>query len=226
MSKIVITGGLGVLGAAVTYAFVRKGHNVVLIDQAPTPADSVLICIGGVDLSDASAAKTAFDAARPSLGGTDVLVNVAGAFTFEKVDGSAVAWEAMFKANLLTCANMCRAAIGALSDGGAIVNVGAAAAERAGAGMGPYAASKAGVARSTEGLAAELSGRTRVNTVLPLILDTPRNRVDMPDADPLSWTAPDAVADAIIFWRPMPRGPSTAHCCRSPLPPAISERGC
>ena len=101
----------------------------------------------------------------------------------------------MFKANLLTCANMCRAAVGALSDGGAIVNIGAAAAERAGAGMGPYAASKAGVARLTEGLAAELSGRIRVNAVLPLILDTPRNRADMPDADPLTWTASDAVAD-------------------------------
>ena len=69
MSKIVITGGLGVLAAAVTYAFFRKGHNVVLIDRVPTPVDSVLICIGGVDLSDASAAKTAFDAARRSLGG-------------------------------------------------------------------------------------------------------------------------------------------------------------
>ncbi len=65
--------------------------------------------------------------------------------------------------------------------------------------MGPYAASKAGVARLTESLAAELDGRIRVNAVLPLIINTPQNRMDMPVVDPLTWTAPDAVADAIVF---------------------------
>ena len=39
--------------------------------------------------------------------------------------------------------------------------------------MGPYAASKAAVARLTEALAAELGGRIRVNAVLPLTMDTP-----------------------------------------------------
>jgi len=65
--------------------------------------------------------------------------------------------------------------------------------------LGAYAASKAGVARLTESLAAELAGRVRVNAVLPLILDTPQNRRDMPDIDPASWTKPAAVADVIVF---------------------------
>jgi len=30
-------------------------------------------------------------------------------------------------------------------------------------------------------------------------MDTPQNRADMPDVAPLTWTAPDAVADAIVF---------------------------
>jgi NAD(P)-dependent dehydrogenase (short-subunit alcohol dehydrogenase family) len=199
MSKIIVTGGLGVLGTAVARAFTLAGHEVALIDRAAKPADCAWACIDGVDLTEASASETAFGQASVTLGGADVLVNIAGGFAFEKIDGSADAWEAMFKANLLTCANMCRAAIGRLSDGGAIVNVGAAAADKAGAGMGPYAASKTGVARLTESLAAELSGRIRVNAVLPLIMNTPRNRADMPGVDPLTWTAPDAVADAIIF---------------------------
>jgi NAD(P)-dependent dehydrogenase (short-subunit alcohol dehydrogenase family) len=199
MSKIIITGGLGVLGSAVARAFARAGHDVALIDRAPTPADCAWVCIGGADLTDTTASATAFEQARDGLGGADVLVNIAGGFVFERVDGAATAWEAMHKANLVTCANMCRAAIGGLPEGGAIVNVGAAAAERAGAGMGPYAASKAGVARLTESLASELFSKIRVNAVLPLIMDTPQNRAEMPGVDPLTWTAPDAVADAIVF---------------------------
>jgi NAD(P)-dependent dehydrogenase (short-subunit alcohol dehydrogenase family) len=101
--------------------------------------------------------------------------------------------------NVTSCLNMCRAAVAGLSDGGAIVNVGAAASEHAAAGMGPYAASKAAVARLTEALAAELGGRIRVNAVMPLTMDTPANRRDMPNVDPRTWTTPGAVADAIVF---------------------------
>src|SRR3546814_6965457 len=46
-----------------------------------------------------------------------------------------------------------RAALPQFANGGAIVNIGAGAADRAAAGMGAYAASKAGVARLTEALA-------------------------------------------------------------------------
>ena len=61
---------------------------------------------------------------------------------------------------------------------------GAAGAIKAGAGMGSYTASKAGVAKLTESLADELkdSGVT-VNAILPSIIDTPANRADMPKAE-------------------------------------------
>ena len=81
-----------------------------------------------------------------------------------------------------------------------IVNLGALAAQKAGAGMGAYAASKAGVARLTEALAEELKDRgVRVNAVLPSILDTPANRSEMPDADTSRWVSPRALANVIAF---------------------------
>jgi NAD(P)-dependent dehydrogenase (short-subunit alcohol dehydrogenase family) len=80
------------------------------------------------------------------------------------------------------------------------VNIGAAAAARAGIGMAAYAASKSGVARLTEALATELKPRRiRVNAVLPSIIDTPANRAAMPAADFTSWVTPGELAHVIAF---------------------------
>jgi len=86
-----------------------------------------------------------------------------------------------------------------IESSGAIVNVGAVSALKAGAGMGAYAASKAGVHKLTESMAQELKGRVRVNAVLPSIIDTPANRKDMPDADFKTWVRADDLANVMLF---------------------------
>ena len=66
--------------------------------------------------------------------------------------------------------------------------------------MGAYAASKAGVQRFTEALAEELKDQgITVNAILPGIIDTPRNRIDMPQADFSRWVSPEAIAEVILF---------------------------
>ena len=66
--------------------------------------------------------------------------------------------------------------------------------------MGAYAASKAGVHRLTEALAEELKGKgTRVNAILPSIIDTSANRKDMPDADFDKWVRTDELGNVIRF---------------------------
>ena len=197
--SVIVTGGFGTLGQAVAHAFEADGASVALVDLAPAPSGAGPAQIGGVDLTDAVQAERAFAAAKAALGGADVVANVAGGFVWEKLDGDPAAWRRMLDMNVTSCLNMCRAAMAGLADGGAIVNVSAAASERAAAGMGPYAASKAAVSRLTEALAAELGGRIRVNAVMPLTMDTPANRRDMPKVDPKTWTTPAAVADAIVF---------------------------
>jgi NAD(P)-dependent dehydrogenase (short-subunit alcohol dehydrogenase family) len=199
-----ITGGFGVLGQAVARAVLASGGQAALIDFAPEGRGlpDGAIAIGGVDLSDEGQAKAAMDRGAEALGGLDVLVNVAGGFTWQTLaDGDLAAWSRMFALNTLTCASACRAALPHLlaARAGRIVSVGAGGAVKAAAGMGAYAASKAGVHRLTESLAEELKGRVTVNAVLPSIIDTPTNRADMPDADFTAWVTPDEVAQAILW---------------------------
>ena len=38
-----------------------------------------------------------------------------------------------------------------------------------------------------------------VNALLPSLIDTPRNRADMPNADYSKWVSPEALADVVCF---------------------------
>lgn len=141
---------------------------------------------------------------RATLGSIDVLVNIAGGFRWQTLEqGDVEEWDAMFAINLKTAVVSTKLALPALleSPAGRIINVGAGAAARpAGAGMGAYTASKAGVHKLTESLAEELKDRgVTVNAVLPGTIDTPRNRADMPNADFSRWVRPEAIAAVIAF---------------------------
>lgn len=201
--RIAVTGAFGTLGAAVVRAALAAGHAVAAIDRAPVPAVlGAAHGFGGVDLADTVAAKGALDAAATALGGLDALVNIAGTFRFETLaDGSADTWDLLYRVNLRTAVAASRAALAHLPDGrGRIVNIGAAAALKAGAGMGAYTASKSGVMRFTEALAEEVKARgITVNALLPSIIDTAPNRADMPKADFSRWVKPEQLAAVILF---------------------------
>jgi NAD(P)-dependent dehydrogenase (short-subunit alcohol dehydrogenase family) len=200
---VVITGGQGVLGTAAADLARERGWTVALIDHAPGDAEAPdHLTLGGVDLTDADAARAAMQAVADRFGGIDALLNIAGGFVWQTTEADAPAHEKMFRLNLMTCLNATRAALPWLkrSPEGRVVNVGANGAVKAEAGMGAYAASKAGVHRLTEALARELKDTTvTVNAVLPSILDTPQNRKDMPDADPGDWVTPRDLASVMLF---------------------------
>lgn len=204
---IVVTGAFGALGAAVVRAVQAAGARVAAIDHAaqPHPGDDLGECtrIGGVDLADESSSKAAMQRAVDALGGIDGLVNIAGGFTWETLaDGKLDTWDAQYRINVRTAAAASQAVLPHLfaRGGGRIVNIGAAGALKAGNGMGAYAASKSGVMRLTEALAEELKDRhVTVNALLPSIIDTARNRADMPKADFSRWVQPAQLADVIVF---------------------------
>jgi NAD(P)-dependent dehydrogenase (short-subunit alcohol dehydrogenase family) len=200
---IAITGAFGALGSAVAATLSGYGARVARLDHAAAPQGAPPLSIGGIDLADEASASAAIMRIAGEAGRLDGLVNIAGGFRFEKLDGGSLdTWDAMYRSNLRTVIACCKAALPHLakSGSGRIVNIGALGAVKAAAGMGAYAASKAGVAKLTESLADELKDRgITVNALLPSTLDTPRNRLEMPKADFARWVPLSAMGYAIAF---------------------------
>ena len=201
MRVIAVTGAAGALGRAVVEHLHQAGAQVAAIDLAAEIPGPAAFALPGVKLDDPAATAAAFDAIGARFGRLDGLANIAGGFVWTTVaDADAATWDRMWAINLKTALNACRAALPLLAQsGGAIVNIGAAAAVKAGAGFAPYAASKAAVARLTEALAEECQGQVRVNALLPTIIDTPANRRDLPKADFAAWVQPTEIAAAVAF---------------------------
>lgn len=203
---IAVTGGFGFLGEFVVRSALGAGWTVVAIDRADEPRESFpegAQAIGGVDMTDAEAVADLFNSIVKQHGRLDALLNIAGGFRWETLeDGHLDSWDFLYKINVKTAATACKMVLPYLkaAPAGRIVNVGAAAALKAGEGMGAYAASKSGVMRLTEALAEELkSTNVTVNAVLPSIIDTPQNRADMPDVDPDIWVKPEDLASVMLF---------------------------
>jgi NAD(P)-dependent dehydrogenase (short-subunit alcohol dehydrogenase family) len=198
---VVITGAFGALGRAVAEVAKAQGARVVSIDYAPAPDTNDPLAFGGIDLSRYESAERVINEAREKAGAIDALLNIAGGFAFAKLtDSDDAHWDRMNAINLKTTVHACKAALPHLIESnGAIVNVGAFGALKAGPGMGAYAASKEGVHKLTQSLAEEMKGKVRVNAVLPSTIDTAANRKDMPKADFSAWVAPADLAKAMLF---------------------------
>jgi NAD(P)-dependent dehydrogenase (short-subunit alcohol dehydrogenase family) len=203
---LAITGSDGALGQAAAATLSAYGATLALIEHASSPSPAVPAGArryGGIDLTQENAARAVMERVVKEAGRLDGLVNIAGGFRWEELAGGTLdSWDSMYRINLRTAVVSCQAALPFLlqSGGGRIVNVGAMGAVKAAAGMGAYAASKAGVAKLTEALAEELKDRgITVNAILPSTLDTPKNRADMPQADFTRWVAPAEAAEVIAF---------------------------
>jgi NAD(P)-dependent dehydrogenase (short-subunit alcohol dehydrogenase family) len=206
---VLVTGAAGNLGRAVALHFAARGAPLALLDRDHAALAALAGNAGealplATDLLDAAAVARAVEAAVARFGGVAAAINLAGGFTMgEAVHATAAAtWQQMLDLNVRTMLNVAAAVVPVMQRArrGAIVNVGAASAQRGAANMGAYIAAKSTVMRLTESMSAELrDDGIRVNAVLPSIIDTPANRASMPDADFTRWVAPEALAAVIGF---------------------------
>lgn len=209
---VLVAGGAGGLGRAVSLAFLAEGAKVVVPYRrqsemealAALAVDAASLEGHVVDLSDAVAVTNFVDGILASHSRLDVLVNSVGAWA-----GGAKFWQAdvgeferMLALNLRTGYSLLRVALPPMlkQGSGAIVNVASrAAVDHAGSAAG-YVASKAAAVAMIDSLAADLKGTgVRANSILPGIIDTEANRQAMPAADFSKWPTPEAIARVILF---------------------------
>lgn len=195
--NVTVTGAAGVLGMAVARAFQAQGATVSGIDVVEIDAPFQLYMADLIDPEDAKRVVA-------EIGRIDVLANIAGGFTMGDTVAttSDATWDFMHNLNARTVFNMVRAVVPQMSEReqGKIVNIGARNALSGVGNMAAYSASKSVVIRLTESMAEELKAKhINVNCVLPSIIDTPRNREDMPKADFSTWVSPDAMAKVVLF---------------------------
>lgn len=210
---VLVAGGTGGLGQAVSLAFLQEGATVAVgyrdrhgFDRLQLAAGKNAAAIEGfeVDATSESAAGGMVNSILQRFGGLDVVVNAVGGYA-----GGARIWETdpavldrMLLLNLRSVYTLLRVVIPPMRarHQGAIINVVAKAALDHGGGAGAYAASKAGALAISDSAAADVEGSgVRINAVLPSIIDTPANRSAMPDADYARWPKPEEIAKVILF---------------------------
>lgn len=198
---VLVTGAAGALGRAVVEHFSQNGATIAQLDVVGIEnSHYAAIC----DLTDSQSCTKAVTAIVESLGEIDVLANIAGGFTMgEPVhETSDDTWDFMLGLNAKSVLNMARAVVPVMlpRQSGKIINIGARAGLRGAPNMAAYSASKSVVMRLTESLAEELKDKgINVNAILPSIIDTDRNRQDMPNADFSRWVSPEAIARVVAF---------------------------
>lgn len=208
---VLVAGGTGGLGRAVSLAFLRSGAQVFVtyhlreeFDSLKQEAGPLAIKLSGhaVDVTD-EAAVNGFIVTL-GAGRIDALVNAVGGYAggtpLWDADGKSL--ERMLALNLRSGYLLARAVVPLMRKQahGAIVNIVAKAAIDPPAGAAAYAASKAAALALMESLAADLKGgNVRVNCVLPSIIDTEANRKAMPKSDFSKWPKPEDIARVILF---------------------------
>ena len=210
---VLVAGGTGALGQAVTLSFLDERAHVVVTYRRQEEFAALTKAAGAnassleghqLDVTDEPAAGRLIEGILASSKRVDVLVNTVGAFA-----GGAPLWETdsktfdqMLALNLRSGYVLCRAVVPVMlkQKSGTIANVSSRAALDHAAGMAAYAASKAAAVAMIDSLAAELKGTgVRVNSVLPSIIDTDANRKAMPKADFTKWPKPEDIARVILF---------------------------
>ncbi|SIR67624.1 SDR family NAD(P)-dependent oxidoreductase [Micromonospora avicenniae] len=206
--SVLVTGGAGGLGTAVTAAFVEAGWRVVVPGRGgPSAAEPVADGVHRLvaDVADPDGAARAVQAAADDPDAPlRAVVNLVGGYASTGLvhETSIDEFERMLTANLRPTHLVTREALPHLvaAGGGAVVCVSARAAISPFPGAAGYATAKAAVLAFANTVAVEYRRfGVRCNTVLPSVIDTPANRAAQPDADHSRWVPPAEIAAVIRF---------------------------
>lgn len=210
--SVIVAGGTGGLGRAVSLAFLEEGAKVVVTYRDQKEFDALKKAAGAsassldgraVDVTDEAAVNQLVADVLNKHGALEAVVNTVGGFAVGKLwETDAKLFDRMMALNVRSGYVLARAVVPAmLKQGrGAIINIASKMAIEHSGGMAAYVTSKAAALAMMDSLAADLKGTgVRVNSVLPSIIDTEVNRKAMPGSDFSKWPKPEEIARVILF---------------------------
>lgn len=182
---VIVTGGGGGIGGAVSRQFAREGARVAVLDRDEAAAQATAHAIArdegsatafACDITDRSAVDAVVSTVAGTMGDTDVLVNNAGWDVFRPfLKTSPADWERLIAINLVGALHMHQAVLPGMvaRKAGRIVNIASDAARVGSSGEAVYAACKGGLVSFSKTIAREHAhdGIT-VNVVCPGPTDT------------------------------------------------------
>jgi len=205
----IVTGASGNLGQAVVNKFLSAGYHVV---GTMIPNDTVRIDIPGkqfetavVDLMNEDAAQQFAELVVARHTTIDVAVLTVGGFAMGTIANTTTAAIAtQYKLNFETAYNIARPVFMQMMKQGSgrlfLIGSRPGIDMRNSKGMVAYGMGKSLVFRLAELMNEEAKGTNVVaSVVVPSTIDTPANRLSMPDADFSKWVTPAAIADVIYF---------------------------
>ncbi len=171
----VVTGSNGGIGPAVVETLRRAGYRTVSNGRSRRPGPGDLHV--RADVSTPAGARRLVAAARRAFGRLDVLVHMVGDFAYTPVSEMDLpSWERIFRSNLASAWQVCRAALPLLRRrGGAIVTLGGPVTQivRGNPRAAAYQMAKTALTVFTKSLAqAEAARGVRVNMVNPGFIRT------------------------------------------------------
>lgn len=178
-SRMVLVGGCGGIGRALTRAAIDIALEVAVLDlpvsheRHGTPEEALYLPLDATEQDQVEAAFARLDAA---WGGIDAVVNLVGFATplAPILETPPAVFDEAIEGNLRSIYLITRAAVPLLekAGGGSIVNFASALALRAIPGFAPYSAAKAGLIAFTKATAVENAPRIRANVVAPSAVET------------------------------------------------------
>jgi gluconate 5-dehydrogenase len=189
-SRVLVAGGAGTIGAALTDGFLNAGASVGVTDRTDEvmgALDERVTVREAADLSDPDAARAAVAAVREQLGGLDAFIHCVGINDRRPIeDYAADDWDRIISTNLTSAFHTAtEAAVGMRAAGHGRIVFFSSVAGRSGHRLhGPYAASKGAINQLMRVIAHEYAEHgVTANAVAPGYMDTELTREYL-DANP------------------------------------------
>jgi NAD(P)-dependent dehydrogenase (short-subunit alcohol dehydrogenase family) len=207
---VLVTGGTGALGRAITRSFIECNAKVIssyIVDSNTELSKKQIepeLQLIKADTSKEEQVEKLISAILAKYGQIHILVNIVGGYLGDKsvTELDEKEWDKMMTINLKTAFLISKHVIPHMisSKYGKMVHISSKTGLKSMGYDSAYAASKSGLIRLVESLSEETKkSNINVNCIMPSMINTEANRKAMPAANFGKWVKPEELANIVLF---------------------------